>query len=45
VLTTFEIHWDNGGEVEGAEGPTGENKQTFKDVVDSIEALARRKAK
>jgi len=45
VLTTFEIQWDNGGEVEGAEGPTKENQGTFKDVVDSIEALARRKAK
>ena len=47
ILTTFEIQWDNGEEVEGdAEGnPTDENKQTFKDVVDSIRALARRTAK
>lgn len=45
ALTTFEVQWDNGDEVEGAEGPTEENKQTFKDVVDSVQALARAKAK
>lgn len=44
VLTTFEIQWDNGGEVEG-EGLTEETKETFKDVVGSVEALARGKAK
>lgn len=46
MLTTFEVQWDNGGEVEGSEqGPTEENQGTFKDVVDSIQALARGKAK
>lgn len=48
TLATFEVQWDNGEEVEGAEGkvnPTEENKQTFKDVVDSIHALARQRAK
>ena len=47
ILSTFEVQWDN-GEVEGAEAatnPTEENKQTFKDVMDSITALARMKAK
>ena len=47
-LATFEVQWDNGEEVEGAEAksnPTDENKQTFKDVVESIEALTRQKAK
>lgn len=48
TLTTFEVQWDNGEDVEGAEGaanPTDENKQTFKDVMDSITALARQTAK
>ena len=48
ILSTFEVQWDNGEEVEGAEAatnPTEENKQTFKDVADSIQALARRNAK
>ncbi|KAL8748204.1 MAG: hypothetical protein Q9190_000023 [Brigantiaea leucoxantha] len=48
VMSTFEVQWDNGEEVEGAEAevnPTEENKQTFKDVLESIEALARQKAK
>ncbi|CAF9930902.1 MAG: hypothetical protein ALECFALPRED_004754 [Alectoria fallacina] len=45
ILSTFEVQWDNGEEVEGAEAPTEENKQTFKDVMDSITALARMKAK
>ncbi|KAI4150590.1 MAG: hypothetical protein L6R39_002238 [Caloplaca ligustica] len=48
TLVTFEVQWDNGEEIEGAEAPTNpteENKQTFKDVVDSIHALARQKAK
>ena len=47
ILSTFEIQWDNGEEVEGEadNNPTDENKQTFKDVVDSIQALARRNAK
>ncbi|KAL8919642.1 MAG: hypothetical protein Q9208_006674 [Pyrenodesmia sp. 3 TL-2023] len=48
ILSTFEVQWDNGEEIEGAEAatnPTEENKQTFKDVVDSINALARQKAK
>ena len=48
IITTFEIQWDNGEEVEGAESnanPTDENKQTFKDVMDSINSLARQSAK
>lgn len=48
VLSTFEVQWDNGEDVEGAEAatnPTEENKQTFKDVMDSIRALARQSAK
>jgi len=48
ILTTFEVQWDNGEEIEGAEAdtnPTEENKQTFKDVLDSITALARQSAK
>lgn len=48
ILSTFEVQWDNGEEVEGAEAatnPTEENKQTFKDVVDSISSLARQTAK
>lgn len=47
-VATFEVQWDNGQEVEGAEAksnPTEENKQMFKDVVESIEALTRQKAK
>ncbi|KAI4283154.1 MAG: hypothetical protein L6R38_002377 [Xanthoria sp. 2 TBL-2021] len=47
-VATFEVQWDNGEEVEGAEAksnPTGENKQMFRDVVESIEALTRLKAK
>ncbi|KAI4121775.1 MAG: hypothetical protein LQ341_007368, partial [Variospora aurantia] len=47
VLSTFEVQWDNGDEdeVEGRGEVTEENKQTFRDVVESIEALARQKAK
>ncbi|KAL8942622.1 MAG: hypothetical protein Q9211_001320, partial [Gyalolechia sp. 1 TL-2023] len=48
ALATFEVQWENGEDVEGAEGkanPTEENKATFKDVVDSIHALARQTAK
>ena len=48
ILSTFEVQWDNGEEVEGAEAatnPTDENKQTFKDVADSISSLARLSAK
>ena len=47
VLSTFEAQWDNGEEMEGEANavPTEENKQTFKDVVDSINALARQSAK
>jgi len=48
ILTTFEVQWDNGEEIEGAgadTNPTEENKQTFKDVLDSITALARQSAK
>lgn len=48
ILSTFEIQWDNGEDVEGAEAvtnPTEENKETFKDIVDSIMALARQSAK
>ncbi|KAL8757394.1 MAG: hypothetical protein Q9199_002271 [Rusavskia elegans] len=47
-VATFEVQWDNGEEVEGAEAksnPTEENKQMFRDVVESIEALTRQKAK
>ncbi|TKA66646.1 hypothetical protein B0A49_08632 [Cryomyces minteri] len=47
-LTTFDIQWDNGDDIEGAESdanPTEENKQMFKEVVDRIEALARKHAK
>ncbi|KAL8640001.1 MAG: hypothetical protein Q9226_008796 [Calogaya cf. arnoldii] len=45
-VATFEVQWDNGEEVEGGkEDPTEENKQTFKDVVESIEALTRLKCK
>ncbi len=45
-VATFEVQWDNGEEVEG-EGRevTEENKKTFGDVVQSIEALTRLKAK
>ena len=48
ILSTFEVQWDNGEEIEGAEAPTNpteENKQTFKNVADSIKALARQSAK
>lgn len=47
ILSTFEVQWDNGEALEGEadSNPTDENKQTFKDVVDSIQALARRNAK
>ncbi|KAL8783199.1 MAG: hypothetical protein Q9195_009463 [Heterodermia aff. obscurata] len=47
VLSTFEVQWDNGEEIEGDEGknPTEENKQTFKDVSDSIQSLARQTAR
>lgn len=48
IISTFDIQWDNGEEVEGAESPsnpTEENKQTFKNVMDSIQALARQTAK
>ena len=48
VLSTFEVQWDNGEEIEEAEAPTnptGENKQAFKNVADSIKALARQSAK
>ncbi|KAI4090073.1 MAG: hypothetical protein LQ339_008447 [Xanthoria mediterranea] len=47
-VATFEVQWDNGEEVEGGqEGRevTVENKKTFGDVVESIEALTRLKAK
>jgi len=48
TLTTFELQWDNGEDVDGAESIsnlTDENKQTFKDVMDSISSLARQTAK
>ena len=48
ILSTFEVQWDNGEEVEGAEAvtnPTEENKGTFKEVMDSILALARQTAR
>lgn len=47
VLTTFEVQWDNGEDMSGesAANPTDENKQTFKDVMDSIMSLARQTAK
>ncbi|KAL8779156.1 MAG: hypothetical protein Q9213_007082 [Squamulea squamosa] len=47
-LATFVVQWDNGEDVEGAEArtnPTEENKEVFRDVVGSIEALVRLKAK
>ena len=43
-VATFEVQWDNGEEVEGGE-VTEENRKTFGDVVESIEALTRLKAK
>ena len=47
IITTFELQWDNGEEVEGESdaNPSDENKQTFKDVMDSINSLARQSAK
>ncbi|KAK4694472.1 hypothetical protein P7C71_g3123, partial [Lecanoromycetidae sp. Uapishka_2] len=48
ILSTFEVQWDNGEDIEGAEAetnPTEENIQTFKTVMDSIRALARQSAK
>lgn len=48
TLTTFEVQWDNGEDVDGAQSKselTDENKQTFKDVMDSISSLARQTAK
>lgn len=48
AISTFDIQWDNGEMIEGAESqsnPTEENKKTFKDVLDSIQALARQTAK
>ncbi|KAL6715053.1 hypothetical protein ACLMJK_007314 [Lecanora helva] len=48
IITTFQVQWDNGEEAEGGESnanPTDENKQTFKDVLDSINSLARQSAK
>ena len=47
ILTTFEIQWDSGEEAEGEStaSPTDENKQTFKDVMDSIQSLVRQTAK
>lgn len=44
-LTTFEIQWENNEEDAVSTEATAENKSTFKDVVESIEALARQKAK
>lgn len=44
-LTTFEIQWENNFEDAVSSEATAENKQTFKDVADSIEALARQFAK
>jgi len=43
-LTTFDIQWDNGDDVEG-NNPTEENKQAFKEVADFIEELGRKHAK
>ena len=49
VISTFEVQWDNGEEVQGVGGGEGElteeNRQVFKDVVDSVRALARQVAK
>lgn len=48
VLSTFEVQWDNGEEVEGAEAPTNpteENKRGFREVVESIRALGRQRAR
>ena len=44
TLTTFDVQWDNGDEVEGTE-PTAENKQAFKEIIDRIEELGRKHAK
>lgn len=47
-VATFEVQWDNGEEVEGGQegrDVTEENKKAFGDVVESIEALTRLKAK
>ncbi|KAL9596807.1 MAG: hypothetical protein Q9219_005566 [cf. Caloplaca sp. 3 TL-2023] len=46
VLSTFEVQWDNGEEGEGEGGVvTEENREVFRGVVESVEALARMKAK
>jgi len=44
-LTTFEIQWENNEEDAVSTEATAENKETFKEVADSIEALARQQAK
>lgn len=44
VVSGFEVQWDNGGEEREGE-VTEENRETFKGVVESLEALARMKAK
>lgn len=49
-LATFEIQWSNGDDDPSREAavpgePTDENKDTFKRVVQSIEALGRQFAK
>ena len=45
-LATFKVQWDNAEEFEGGDAEVSEeNKATFKDVVDSVTALARQSAK
>jgi len=44
-LTTFDIQWANDEDDAVSSEATAENKETFKRVADSIEALARQSAK
>jgi hypothetical protein len=44
-LTTFDIQWENNEDDAVSNEATAENKETFKEVADSIEALARQFAK
>jgi len=44
-LTTFDIQWENDEADAVSNQATDENKTTFKEIADSIEALARQFAK
>lgn len=44
-FSTFEIQWTNDDDDTGSSEATEENKTTFKDVADSIDALGRTFAK